>query len=131
LGATGPPWPAVGGARAESPFLLGAKAQGAPVAHDAFAAAAHSLFAQRHGQARTAVNLAMRGKEFRHPQAQTRVVEGARTVRPLTPGVVGTARHAQSQAKIGEGIRVGHTLDQGIPVGGRSDSMPKAFFRIS
>jgi hypothetical protein len=26
---------------------------------------------------------------------------------------------------------LGHKLDQGIPLGGRSDSMPIAFFRIS
>jgi hypothetical protein len=49
----------------------------------------------------------------------------------LPPGVIGTARHPQGRTQILEGIVRGHTLDQGIPPGGRSESMPIAFFRIS
>ena len=51
----------------------------------------------------------------------------------MTPSIVGTAGHAQNPAEVLDGIvmLLGHKLDQGIPLGGRSDSMPMAFFRIS
>ena len=105
--------------------------QGAHLAGHPVAAARDAQPLQANRQARTAVDLTMRDKEGGKSFPRELIVQGAPAGWAPAPGIVRTARHAQNLAKILNGVLLRHKLNQGIPVGGRSDSMPIAFFRIS
>src|SRR6185437_9666203 len=116
---------------AEGAFLTGLELQGAHVAGHAVAAAGDAGLAEADCQARAAIELAAGFKEGGQGFLKALVF-----LRPFAgfvaePGVVGAARHAESQADGFEWVLLSHKLDQGIPPGGRSESMPIAFFKIS
>lgn len=121
----------VGSLGFESPFLAGLEPQSVHLAGHPVTAARDAQPLQADRQARAAVNLAMRDKEGGKSFPHELVVQSAAAGRAAAPGVVRTARHTQNLAKIFNGVFLRHKLNQGIPVGGRSDSMPIAFFRIS
>src|SRR6185312_1128813 len=121
----------IGGFRSKGPFLAGFELQGPQVARHPITAAREAQPLQAHPQTPTAVDLALADKEMAQLLAQPLVVLCAPARLPPSPGVVGTAWNLQSMADITEMIVLAHALDQGIPPGGRSDSMPMAFFRIS
>jgi len=121
----------VSGLRFESPFLAGLELERAHLASHAVAAARDAQALQADRQARTAVDLTMRDKEGGKSFPHEAIVQSTAAGRASAPGVVRTARYAQDLAKIFNGVLLRHKPNQGIPVGGRSDSMPIAFFRIS
>src|SRR5215467_629866 len=123
----------VGGFGFESSFLTGFELQFTHVPSHAIAAARDALLLQAEGQARAAIDFAVGDKESAQSFSQALVLSGSGSRPAMAPGIVRTARHAQNLAKVLDRIRVllSHKLDQGIPLGGRSDSMPMAFFRIS
>jgi len=121
----------VGGFGLEGPFLAGLELERAHMAGHAVATARDACLLQTSAQTRTAVNFTVGDKETREFFPQLLVVGGALAGAPVQPRIVRTARHPQDLADILDGIVLGHKLDQGIPLGGRSDSMPIAFFRIS
>lgn len=123
----------VGGFGFKSSFLTGFELQLLHVSGDPIAAAGDALLLQTESKARAAIDFAIGNKERAESLSQALVLLGSRPGPAMAPGVIGTAGHAQNPAKVLDRIRVllGHKLDQGIPLGGRSDSMPMAFFRIS
>jgi len=121
----------VGGFGFERPFLTGFEVQGAHVPGHPVTATANAQPLQTNRQARAAIHLAMGDKEAGESLAQLLVSQCPPAGAAAQPGIVGTARHAQHLADILDGVLLGHKLDQGIPLGGTSDSMPMAFFRIS
>jgi len=131
IGGNGMGMIGVGGFGFEGPFLAGFELQGLQVAGHAIAAAGDAFSLQTDGQTRAAIDSAVGHKEFGERFSQALIFRLTGAGRTVEPGVVGTARHAQSLANILDGILLGHKLDQGIPPGGRSESMPIAFFRIS
>jgi hypothetical protein len=107
--------------------------QCAHVPSHAIATAGDALGLQSGSQARAAIDFAVGDKESAESFSQAPILLGSGAGPASAPGVIGTAGHCQHQAKVSNRIMVllGHELDQGIPLGGRSDSMPMAFFRIS
>lgn len=86
---------------------------------------------QADGQARAAVGLAVADKQFGEFFPQLLVGSSALAGLAFKPGVIRAAGYAQSEADFFDGIVLGHKFYEGIPPGGRSESMPMAFFRIS
>jgi len=116
---------------AEGPFLAGFEPQGAHMPGHAIAATGNTQPAQTNGQTRAAINLTLSMEQLLERLSQTLICLRPCAGNPLPPGVIGTTRHPQGGTQSLEVIITGHTLDQGIPPGGRSESMPIAFFRIS
>lgn len=131
VGSNGMRMVGIGSPRSESPLLTGFKVKGAHVAGHAIAGAADAGMAKTHRQAGAAVEFAVLIKEPHQFLSQALVCLRTLTDSTVKPCIIGTARHAQSLADILDGILRCHELDQGIPPGGRSESMPMAFFRIS
>ncbi len=121
----------LGGFGPERAFLPGFELQGLHVPGHPVTAARDAFPLQADGQAWTAIHFAVGAKQTRQFGAQDLVLHRAPAGRPVAPRIVGTAGHPQHLAEIGDGIFLGHLCNQGIPLGGTSESMPKAFFRIS
>jgi len=123
----------IGGFGSEGWLLAGFELKGAHVAGDAVAAAGDALVVKTNGQSRAAVGLAVGDKELSEFVAQELVGHSAATGTAVKPGIVRAAGHPQDHTQIADRILVllAHQLNQGIPPGGRSDSMPMAFFKIS
>ena len=121
----------VGGFGSEGPFPAGFKVESLHVSGHTVATAGNALSLQTDRQPRAAIDFAMAGKEMAETFPQPLIFQCPPAGQAPAPGVVGTARHAQRVAEVFDGVVLCHMLDQGIPPGGRSDSMPMAFFRIS
>src|SRR5579859_876926 len=121
----------LGGFGPEGSFLAGFEVEGTHVPGHAVAAATYPFPLQADGQPGTAINFAVGDKEARKFFPKLLVFQRSPAGTTAPPCVVGAAPHAQNPADILDGVLLCHKLDQGIPPGGRSESMPIAFFRIS
>ena len=123
---------AVGGARAEGPFLQSAQAVLAHESSNAVAAATVILLFERLSHARAAIGFAGQSVDLNNQRQQLVIGPLALAGLAFEPGIVAAAREAQHSTDLRQRKFHRESFHLGIPFcGGSSESMPRDFFRIS